>query len=138
MKSRYKYGLILLILILLIFGIGFLAIKKLRSVNNTESPFEGSNQNFNTKNQINEVVTQNTPSETTKTIQCPDCSGTGNLVCPECNGNGLYYICSACGRKYHTYLNTCPFCGAKNTLVQHICSPTIPCPRCGGSGQIPA
>jgi hypothetical protein len=138
MKNIYKYGLILFILILIIVSVGFLAIKKSKSINNTETSVQSSNQNVNQKSQTNEAVKQNIIDNTAKSIQCPDCAGTGQVVCPECEGKGLYYICSACNGKYYTYLNTCPFCGARNTLVHHTCSVTITCQRCGGSGQIPS
>jgi hypothetical protein len=136
MKNRYTYGLILLILILIVLSIGFglLAIKKSKSINKTDQTVENLNQS-NSPNQISESGNQ---ENTAKTITCPDCKGSGNVVCPECEGRGLYYICSACNGKYHTYLNTCPFCGSRNTLTQHVCSETIKCPRCGGSGQIPS
>lgn len=131
MRNRHKYALILIILIIsVVFGL--LTIKKAKSFNKTNTtPVNNQDQPGVSSNQEN----ANTAAST---VTCPDCDGSGSVVCPECEGRGLYYHCGECQEKYPTYLNTCPSCGSRNTFIQNICSPTITCPRCGGSGQITA
>jgi len=138
MKNRHKYALILLILIVLSIGFGLLAMKKSKSFNKTEATVKSSGHSTSQKDQTSASGNQGNTAPSTKTITCPDCDGSGNVVCPECEGRGLYYICGECQGKFFTYLNTCPSCGSRNSFIQHTCSPTITCPRCGGSGQIPA
>lgn len=132
MKGRLKNGLVLLILILIVLSIvfGLLVVKKSKSSNKTVENSKPSNSQ--------NLISESGNPDNAVIITCPDCGGSGNVVCPECEGRGLYYICNVCNGKYHTYLNTCPFCGSRNTLIQHACSETIKCPRCGGSGQIPS
>ncbi len=66
------------------------------------------------------------------TDDCPVCNGSGNApgtkprTCPECNGKGTISF----GQGGFAVSRPCPMCLGRGQI------PTVPCSRCGGSGQI--
>jgi DnaJ-class molecular chaperone len=64
-----------------------------------------------------------------RTIECPQCVGTGEIQCPNCNGNGR---------------ERCPSCDGHGKITQqqdcHVCDGTIEfevrCSTCAGEGHI--
>jgi RecJ-like exonuclease len=134
-KGKLLLVLILAILIVLSVAFGFIAAKKLNNANKSDTGVKSSKHVNTPESQGNGQSSVN-QQDSDDSIICPECNGAGTITCPTCQGRGLYYICNACGAKTYTYLNICPGCGVRNSLVHHSCPTTVTCSRCGGTGRI--